>query len=509
MHISLENLRRQAKNLKRDFADNKPEAVNRARSVFPETSELKHTDALHVVARENGYASWPRLKIAAELATLDRSKRIERLKIALYYGQHWVTEALLTDDPELVNEDLGLQIAVYDRAAVERAIARDQKAAVRKIGTRSPILHLAFSQHIHAAPELRDDMIAIAEALVQNGADIDDSYALETGSEHRLSALYGALGHANNMPLAEFLLDRGANPNDNESLYHSTELGHHDGLKLLLKHGADPAGTNALPRALDFDDIEAVRLLLEAGADPNDGTAPHPSGEPPTTIPALHQAARRMCSGELATLLIEHGADGRMAFGGHSAYALACMYGNAPARAAMAAAGHATELDASESLLAAAADGQATGTVDPDRLTGEARRIMCRIAAMPDRLNHIKSLVAIGISPNWSDEMGMTAIHVAGWEGLADSVEWLLNFDPDLTHKNKYGGDLLGTIIHGSEFCPARNMRYHIACAGMVLDSGAVLRRSAIELCGAEEMAGFLADWASAHPTQMIEDKST
>ena len=116
-----------------------------------------------------------------------------------------------------------------------------------------------------AYPELEADMLVIAGALVENGADVNDGYAFPAGSDHRLSALYGAIGHANNMALGRWLLQHGADPNDGESLYHSVELGHHEGLRMLLQHGADPKGTNALLRAMDFDDIEAVRMLLAAG----------------------------------------------------------------------------------------------------------------------------------------------------------------------------------------------------------------------------------------------------
>ena len=509
MPHSIEYLRRQAKQLKRDFAAGDADARKRAEAVFPDVTALKHTDALHVVAREHGHASWPRLKLALEMAAMGRNQKAERLKIALYYGQHWITEALLKDTPDLAGHNLGLQIALYDRAAVERALARDRQAAIRAIGIRSPILHLAFSRHIHAAPELRGDMIAIANDLLRLGASVNDSYPFEPGSEHCLSALYGALGHADNMALAAWLLEHGADPNDDESLYHSTELGHHEGLKLLLTHGADPAGTNALARALDFDDLEAVRLLLAAGADPDEGGAPHPSGEPAMTIPALHQAARRMCSGEIASLLIAHGADGTASYRGHSAYAFSRIYGNDAVRKVLEETGQATELDPTEKLLADAVDSNASGQVTPDSLTDEARRIMCRIAAMPDRLVHIKRLQAIGIDPDWVDEMGMSAIHVAGWEGITDIVEWLLAFDPDLSRKNDYGGDLLGTIIHGAEFCPSKNTRNHVGCARLVLEKGAVLYRREIDLCGAEDMAEFLLDWASVHPERVSEDKQT
>ncbi len=257
-----------------------------------------------------------------------------------------------------------------------------------------------------------------------------------------------------------------------------------------------------MPRAMDFND-------LEAGADPNEGIAPHPSGEPALTIPALHQAARRMCSGELATLLIAHGADGTAVYEGHSAYALARMLGNRAVATALETAGQISVLDRTEKLVTAAADSETTGRINPADLSDETRRILCRIVGMPGRLDHVKDLQAIGIDPDWTDEMGMPAIHFAGWEGIDDAVAWLMTFDPDLSRKNDYGGDLLGTIIHGAEFCPARGARNHIDCARMVLEKGAALRRSEIDMCGDEEMAGFLADWAQAHPATVVEDRST
>ena len=72
--------------------------------------------------------------------------------------------------------------------------------------------------------------------------------------------------------------------NDGESLYHSTELGDADGLRLLLARGADPKGTNTLLRAMDFDNA-MVGLLLDAGADPNGSSTPGYN--------ALHHAALR------------------------------------------------------------------------------------------------------------------------------------------------------------------------------------------------------------------------
>jgi hypothetical protein len=68
-----------------------------------------------------------------------------------------------------------------------------------------------------------------------------------------------------------------------------------------------------------------------------------------------------------------------------------------------------------------------------------------------------------------------------------------------------YGGDLMGTVIHGAEFCPSRERRDHLGCARLVLEAGSMLHRADIEETGAEPLAEFLSDWAEAHPECVIE----
>lgn len=506
MTMSTDRLRREAKALARAVRAGEDEALARVRAVFPGAASVKHADALHVIARESGFASWPRLKLAGEISGMTREARAERLKVALYFGQDHVVRALLGAEPGLARANLGLRIALYDLDGVKAELAGDPEVASRVIGVRAPILHLAFSRHWRALPEGGARSVAMAELLVAHGADVNASYPAEPGSEHRLSALYGALGHAGNMDLARWLLEHGADPNDNESLYHATELGHAGGLRLLLKHGARSEGTNALLRAMDFNDLEMVRLLLEAGADPNEGVAEHPSGQPPVLIPGLHQAARRMCSADIAEALIAHGGDGRASYQGHSAYAIACMRGNRAVAAVLRSHGQATELSEIEKLLARAAEGPVAGRIDPGALSAEQRLLIHRMLGFDGTLDHIKRLVALGYDPDWCDEQQMPAIHIAAWEGLSDAVRWLLTLGPDLEHKNMYGGDLMGTVIHGAEFCPARAARDHLGAARAILDAGARLHLHDVTHCGVEAMSEMLADWAAEHPDRVVRD---
>ena len=509
MTPSLEYLRRQAKDLRKAYEAGDAAARDRIarHPPRPAGAALKHADFLHVVAREAGHASWPGLKVALETAAMDRAAKAERLAAALHLGQHRVADALLREAPDLAHADLGLECALYDAAAVRARLAADPAAATRIVGARRPILHLAFSRHWQNGGA-EADMIATAEALLAAGADVDDGYSVEGDAGDRLSALYGAIGHARNLTMARWLLEHGADPDDNESLYHATEPGSRDGLALLLAHGADPRGTNALPRALDFDDYEAVRLLLEAGADPDEGIAPDPSGAPPRAVPALHQAARRMCSGRIAQLLLDHGATPTAEALGHTPWAFARVYGNRAVARVLERAGAATPLSTVEAQLARAADGKAgeRDWIDMAGLSGEMRLLLTRLVWRDGTLPHMQRLVAMGFDANQTDEMGMPPLQLAGWEGMAEKMAWLLSLAPDLSHRNGHGGTLFSTILHGSANCPNRARRDHVGCMRIALEHGVALPKAAIEGASRPDMAAFLAEWAAARPGQVVED---
>jgi ankyrin repeat protein len=503
---SLEKLKRQAKALRRSYAAREASAIARVQAVFPDARDMNHADALHVLAREAGYASWPKLKFDAETKGAERSELIRLLEGALYYGRAWKADQLLRRDPSLGRATLGIACALYDAEFVEETLRDDPSAATRAIGLRSPLCHLAFSQHLHNGGATAD-MLRIAELLVEAGASVNDSFAFDGDETMPLSVLYGAMGHARNMVLAQWLLERGADPNDGESLYHATELGTTRGLELLLAHGARPEGTNVLPRALDFDDADMVRVLLEAGADPNEGIAQHISGEPPFVIPALHQAVRRRCSEEVIELLLTAGADPNARYDGVTPYALARVYGNAAATERLLAAGADPRLEAEEALLAEIADEKTPSRfVDPTRLPEEFRTLLHKVIAKPEGLDHVKRLVAAGLEWDRPDSMGMTPVMIAGWEGLPDAFAFMLRQKPDLSHVNGYGGTILGTIMHGSEHCPARGARDHLGCMRLLLEEGAALPDKAARFAGDANMAAFLEDWAQEHPGQVVAE---
>ena len=499
---SLDQLRRDAKSLRRAFDGGDPVARQRLESAMPraDLTSLKHADYLHVIAREQGFRSWPRLVFAVETHGMDRAAKRQRLIVALFHGQTARVEQLLGDTPDLTDGDFHLACALYDRAFVEAALRETPELAVEEANGRRPIVWLASSRWIHAHPKLKGEMLAIAELLLAHGADVNDGVRWEDG--HKLSALYLAIGEADNMALGQWLLEHGADPNDQESLYHATELGHHDGLKLLLKHGADPNGTNAIGRAMDFDDVEAVRMLLAAGGRADDFNEGPVGGELPVVFPPLHQAARRMCSSPMVDLLIEAGADQSRTHGGMTAYSLARAFGNREVAAALTP----VPLSPVEEVLAQIADGaDRPGALADATLPPAVAEIVRTILHLPGKLPHIKRLVAAGLPFDAADNEGLTPVQVAGWEGLSEVMGFFLSLGPDLTHVNGYGGTLLSTILHGAENNPTRAGRDYEGCLRLALEAGVDLPRRAQDVVGVPELAAFLADWAEAHPEQVTD----
>ena len=99
--------------------------------------------------------------------------------------------------------------------------------------------------------------------------------------------LYGAAGLAQNAEVTRLLLERGGDPNDDETPYHVPETYDLSVLRVMLESGKLMPDSLAmiLLRKADLHDLEGVKLMLQHGADPNRMTR--------WGYTALHQALRR------------------------------------------------------------------------------------------------------------------------------------------------------------------------------------------------------------------------
>ncbi len=258
---------------------------------------------------------------------------------------------------------------------------------------------------------------ALALDLLARGADPNAFFVNEYGN---MSALYGAAGIRHDPELTRALLEAGADPDDGESLYHSTGAESPDCTRILLEHGAQVNGTNALAAALDSERLDHVRLMLEHGADPNE------------TFYVAH-AVRRGCGPAMIELLASHGADVDLPGGEtwrgdvplRTPYQHAKLRGKDELAELLARRGASTEVDPADAAVSSIARGEAPTGPLPDRLDPDAQEVIV-LAALRGKLELVLDVAGpqfrgvVGGSPEG------TLLHHAAWIGSPELVERLL-----------------------------------------------------------------------------------
>jgi ankyrin repeat protein len=289
------------------------------------------------VAREYGFASWPRLKFHVEALTLDASERAAALIASVTSADLRRAHALLAGDPALARHDLACACATGEADEVSRRLAAKPVAVSEPTGPNGwqPILYACFSRLLRGAPERAPGIREVVRRLLAAGADPNAWFANE--DRWLQVALYGAAGIAGDPELTRMLLEAGADPTDdregyhgNEVLYHACEFPDPTCARLVIEAGSrqDLIDYN-LGRALNFPNPEMVEMFCAHGARANADTL-HQAlwrRRPPRTVAALLDAgapidgpdkhgltalrvAVRWGEDGVAELLRERGADG-------------------------------------------------------------------------------------------------------------------------------------------------------------------------------------------------------
>jgi len=248
--------------------------------------------------------------------------------------------------------------------------------------------------------------------------------------------LYGAAGVLQNAPLTQLLLDRGADPNDNEACYHSPETWENDAMKAIVNTGKLTANNLSmmLIRKHDFHDYEGAKFLLEYGANPNLEWRP---GFYP-----IHHALLRGNSLAIIELLLDHGANPHVSNGHLTATAHAACQGRADVLQMLRNRGFNLNLHGLTQLIAACAEDD-TGAMNailkqqPD-LKGQIKpyggNLLVRFAANGNAAG-IGHLLDLGLDVNtpfaqgdgyWVIPQNSLAIHIAAWRGFPEVVRLLI-----------------------------------------------------------------------------------
>ncbi len=465
----LSHLKKQAKELLRNYQENNPDAIQRFIEFLPAVQgassaqlrdlELHLHDAQSCIAREYGFASWAALKAHVEVVALRQLSREDALKrwLLLVYGGGYdgprpaKAVRLLRERPGLLGDDPYLACAVGNEALLRQTLAGNP-AWVNEAGGPMQMLPLIAVTHsgLVREEEFGDALVNCARLLVDHGANPDQTWTSPEFPDSPLSAVYGAAGKNHHAGMTRLLLERGANPNDNESLYHSMESADLTCTRLLLEAGAKVDGTNAIGHALDYDRPEGLRLLLAHG-----GNAGFPGA---SDYPIFH-AIRRGRSIEHVQMLLDAGAD-RDARNSHgqTPHRFALLYGQVEVAALLRGAETNDALSTEDAFVAACARGDREMVM---RMLSETPDIVRRLSEK--QLGQLPNLAAQGnfaavktmVEAGWpvtarGGDWNASALNLAVYRGDAPMTEFLLSHGADWQQKHGFGGNAMGTLSYAS-----------------------------------------------------------
>jgi hypothetical protein len=466
---NLEHLKKRAKSLLHAVREQDQTALQRFRSLpaFANTptdqlaaSGLALHDAQSVIAREHGFASWKELREEVEARTLSFDAAVEEFVRCATGGASGRAERLLALHPAIASATLQTALVLGDVAGVEARLRGRPELATQPGGARQwePLLYACHTCMHRSAPQRADGLVFIARRLCELGANPDAEYHWNWHPELPRTALWASVCEARHLPLAEALLEAGANPTDGVTVHIAGAVGDLAALDLLRRFGLDangvPGGVPPLVYIMFWSDNPAgPRWLLERGVDANrawgdDGEAP------------LHVAARRWDL-PMVELLIRHGADpSRRRADGRTPHTHAALHGAADIAAWLLAHGANDELAPVERFIAACARG--------DRASAEAmlasnpglrtelrseHHLMLQRPAESGNAAALETMLACGFDPDARDKDGATALHRAAMAGRPDAARVLLAFGADV--------DALDFMFSGSPLVWAAEGRSH------------------------------------------------
>lgn len=367
-------------------------------------------------------------------------------------GTATAAKKMLGAEPQLAKGSIYCASVSGDAEAIKDWLQKDPALATAKGGPHGwdALTYLCFSMMLREEPADSSRFTDAARCLLDAGADANTGWWENSHHPHPEwePVLYGAAGLAHNAALTKLLIERGADPNDNEVVYHTPEDYDNGAMQVLLESGLlTPENKSMmLVRKHDWHDVAGVQMLLATGMDVNVNCMPG-------KLPLLH-AVLRDNSEEIIQLLLDHGADPTLAYDGLTPYQLAARRGRGDLLARFEKNGFHFTFNGSDKLVAACAvgDGQQINQIKTDEahLVSSVIRhggsLLAQFAGTGNA-DGVLHLLDLGI-PVTALYMGdgyfgippkSMALHVACWRAQHNVVRVLIERDAPLNITDGHG----------------------------------------------------------------------